>query len=287
MEDFDSNTKLHPYILAFLKFVSEGPLSIVLWIAFGLAVFTFIVTAPWIVRRFYQPPREDWEWLRFFVSRARERAYKELSEAMPHHHRVTLYKYVDVLPVEYRHWSAKTTDVTGSFFAKYRANKKNKSNRSGDYPVNKGWLIPVIRAGYDDIDCSKSTVFVAARDNSLFEGVAGKSWGLKSTVVIKELPEVTSSNNNNRRIYADKSECDRGLVDFMLADTSSQSHKVLPRTIGSIVLVDQKGDNWGVLVFDSRDEDAFPTGVNSGVELNDLFDTTIKGMTKALKGRPE
>lgn len=258
-----------PRALEFTKVLllnQKGQIGTWVWFLLFTSLIAYALLSPWLFSRIAPKWRYDIEWVRFFVERARDRAYCSVDEPLPNHHRVTLFQYVEKLPRGYKHWSS-----------------RDGGPRSGKYPLNKGWLIPVIRASHDDEDCRRSTVFMAARDKSKFEGVAGKAWMLQQTVVLTGLPPVTSSNNNNRRIYADKSSCDRIQVDNMLAG-EAQSGKMLPRTIGAIVIVDNEGAPWGVLVFDSREANAFPDNVNSAVELNEMFSTTIKGMTRALGG---
>lgn len=236
-----------------------------------VASIVWVVSLEALAVKIFRSAKENWEWADFFIDEACNKAYKSKIESpMPNEHRVTLYKYFRVLPKKYRHWS-----MDGKKWA------------HNDFKKDTGWLVPIMRAKHENEHCCNLTVFAASRDNKNFEGIAGKAWATKGSLVIKDLPEVTSSNSNNRKVYADNSYCSRNQVDFMLSDASQGSVKKLPRTIGAITLVDHAGINWGVLVFDSKDPQAFPDNINNAVELNEWFKVITKGLGNALGGKYE
>lgn len=256
---------IRPRLAAFLSL--EYTIT-VLWVVFALAVCIWIFSTKVVVDKICKPAQEDWALVRFFIEEARRQAYeKKIKDPLPDHHRVTLFKYCRTLPKEYRHW----TDPAGTNSAIAR---------------DSGWLIPVMRARLEDEQCHNLTVFAVSRDNKTIEGVAGRAWAVKGSLVQTGLPCVTSSNDKFRKKYADQSHCTRTQIDFMLKDTTNHSDvKSLPRTIGAITIVDNAGEDWGVLVFDSKHERAFPDEISDAVGLNEWFSTITKGLRIALGGK--
>ncbi len=279
----------HSFLVGVLEFLQNA--GNLLWYLLVFGITLTLLGHDRLIAIIRDDPDENWEWVRFFVEQARERAYEELESNKPSHHRVTLYKYCRVLPKGYRHWTANDPDVPGwlpEFLSKRYAQFMINRTRSGDHPIDLGWLVPVMRAQHEDSVCVQSTVFAAAENHELYEGVAAQAWEERATIAKPGLPSVNYSNKSlNRTKYGLASFCDRKLVDFMLekgnvAATNGQP-KELPKTIGAITLINDQGEGWGVLVFDSRDPDAFPNGVNDGAALNALFKTTTKGLSKALR----
>lgn len=268
-------------VVSLLKWL-KGCLSLELMIASGSSILLLIVVLP-VFRSFFERTNEDWSWLRFFVERARNKAYEEILDPEPHYDRVTLFKYVKRLPRKYRHWSAKDLKKWPILNGLGVGTLVNHLNRGGEYRVRSGWLVPVIRSDHDDSSCLKGTVFAVPRgDLDAYEGLGAAAFRKSETIVRIKLPKASSSTNETNRIkYANKSNCPIGMVDVMINSRSSLD-VVLPRTVGAIPLQNSNGGKWGVLVFDSRNADAFPGNVNSALLLNGLFETTINGMVKAL-----
>lgn len=256
--------------------------SVILMVISGIIIIVLLFIFP-LVRKLFERDYEDWEWLRFFVERASEKAYEEIEDREPHYDRVTLFKYVRRLPRKYRHWSAPDLRSWRLFNGLGVGSTLNYFNRGGHYGGRGGWLIPVIRSRHEDVDCLKGSVFAVPKgDMAAYEGVGGQAFRRSLTEVIVKLPRAISSTNVvNRQKYATKCKCPIELVNAMI-DSRSSLDVPLPRTVGAIPIHYANGNKWGVLVFDSRNEDAFPGEVNNAALLNDLFETTINGMVKAL-----
>lgn len=269
------------WVVTSLKWL-QANVSAIAMIISGFIIVVLLFILP-VARRVFERGSEDWEWLRFFVERAREKAYEEIEDKEPHYDRVTLFKYVKRLPRKYRHWSAPELKAWPLLNGLHIGSVWNYFNRGGQYGGRGGWLVPVIRSGHDDTDCMRGTVFAAPKDEmDAYEGIGGRAFRRGRTEVIIKLPRASSSTNEtNRNKYATKSNCPIELVNAMI-DSRSSLDAVLPRTVGAIPIHNSIGSKWGVLVFDSRNDDAFPGEVNTAALLNDLFETTINGMVKAL-----
>ena len=113
-----------------------------------------------------------------------------------------------------------------------------------------GWLVPVLRSGHT-AQVSRS-IFLAPSDGSSHEveGVVGKAWSSKSTVIVDQLKEIRDNSAlRTRKTYATKTFSDVGFVDRYIAQ-----NRTPPRSIGAIP-IEVHGKIWGALVLDSQEPD--------------------------------
>jgi len=266
------------------------------WPAFiqGLVTFLQIYSWPlfsivcvfWLGALLAGRDPSNWPLVNFLVNRARDRAYQTLDSDIRHHHRVTLFKYENRLPKQYKHWSSepvKMYSLRWIFQLIFRRDFK----RGGQYPVKSGWLVPVMRSDSSTEECYIASTFAVPKNNQdAYEGIVGRSYKAQSTVVkTNDLPLLKSSNNGRRlwNQYASKTHCSTGMIESMLTVVEGGPDKRLPRTIGAIPIVVQVGDDtvrWGVMVFDSKAAGILP----DSQQLNAMFSTTIEGIQKAIGG---
>ena len=113
-----------------------------------------------------------------------------------------------------------------------------------------GWLVPVLRSGHT-AQVSRS-IFLAPSGGSSHEveGVVGKAWSSKSTVIVDQLKEIRNNSAlRTRKTYATKTFSDVGFVDRYIAQ-----NRTPPRSIGAIP-IEVHGKIWGALVLDSQEPD--------------------------------
>lgn len=119
----------------------------------------------------------------------------------------------------------------------------------GRFPWS-GWLVPVARSGHTT-QKSRSR-YLAPDDADRCEGVAGKTWARDKELHVRGLPHLTKdSSPADIQKYAEGSWIRTQEVEIGLKGRRAYARSFLGLPI------EVRGKKWGVLVFDSRAEDAF------------------------------
>lgn len=212
---------------------------------YGLIVGAIIYCLGFIGRRSRSP--KDWKLIQYLLDKAQEIAYpQEVINDAKHEHRVTLFRYQSVALV--KHWTRKRKGVSSIIWP------------WGEMNPWSGWLVPIRRSGHTS---QNSRTRFLARENGTSEGVCGLAWSADKTMVLRGLPKVSAQNKHNRQLYADSTNCSKEMIDYMLEHNGGTPP---PRSIGAIP-VWVKGKLWGVLVFDSKTEDAVSRTIEADFQI--------------------
>ena len=195
-----------------------------------------------------------WENIQYLIDGMRDHIWEDFETARMDEHRVTLFQRKS--------------------FALFLRRPKSSMlwpYGRGCHPWS-GWLVPVLRSGHT-AQVSRSIFLAPSGGTShTVEGVVGKAWSSKSTIIINDLKKIhQDSALTTKRTYATKTFCDVGFVDRYLAQ-----NRTPPRSIGAIP-IEVHGKIWGALVLDSQE----PHGVSN--EKTNQFKLTTKLIGKLLE----
>lgn len=190
------------------------------------AIFLFLFFFGRCVKRWGDP----WVWdkIQFILDQYQEKVFD--TDDPKDHHRVTLFKCKRRC-IFARHWSSR------NWFLPW-----------GDTPLISDYLIPVRRSGH--ISQKSSAVFHVPDDSDKAEGVAGRAWSSRKSVVLNDLPDINQKDPGVtvRRRYAENSNSNVEMVNCYI-----EAGRNMPRSIAAIP-VEVYGKPWGVVVLDSRHE---------------------------------
>lgn len=175
-----------------------------------------------------------WEKIHYLVDGMRDRLWEDFETARMDEHRVTLFQRKSFI----------------LFLRRYGASMVWPYGH-GVHPWS-GWLVPILRSGHT-AQVSRS-IFLAPSGGTSHkvEGVVGKAWASKSTIIINDLMEIRQDSAlRTKKAYATKTFCDVSVVNRYL-----DQNRTPPRSIGAIP-IEVHGKIWGALVLDSQD----PRGV--------------------------
>jgi hypothetical protein len=119
-----------------------------------------------------------------------------------------------------------------------------------------GWLIPIVRSGYTTQ--RRKTSFLAPEDDpDKAEGIAGRTWSSGTVILIpdasKNEPSLPALNKVGRKPTDIRPLADAyGKATFVTIDWTLRNMPDARSFMGIPVMV--KGEPWGVIVVDSRDE---------------------------------
>ena len=173
-----------------------------------------------------------WEKIQYLIDGMRDRLWEDFENARMDEHRVTIFQRKSFV-----------------LFLKRPGASMLWPYGKGCHPWS-GWLVPVLRSGHT-AQVSRS-IFLAPSGGTSHkvEGVVGKAWASKSTIIIDELKKIhRGSAPQTIKSYATKTFCDIGVVDRYLTQ-----NRTPPRSIGAIP-IEVHGKIWGALVLDSREPD--------------------------------
>jgi hypothetical protein len=200
---------------------SEAIAAVVLWLQstapLGIMVCTGVSAAGKVARSIIGPPW-IWDSVHEVLDQLRLLAFDKCKTTDPvHHHRVTLFKAV----------------VDPWFPFRIRRYLR--------------WLVPVERSGHTT---RNSSVAFRIPDNAdEAEGIAGQTWAINKVLVVKGLPDIANLKKGQAALVKDYAE-----RTFVTVDWIRKENPVGRSFCG--IPVEVKGKLWGVLVFDSRDENS-------------------------------
>lgn len=105
-----------------------------------------------------------------------------------------------------------------------------------------GWLVPIARSGHTTQRVK--SVFRVPDEADKAEGIAGMTWTMQNTVVIDELPDLNcrATSSQDFAQYADRTK---------ISHETAKSKRPHSRSFMGLP-VSVAGQNWGVIVIDSR-----------------------------------
>lgn len=241
--------KSHPVRKFLFNVFQENIISITAVILF---IWIIIYITDWLYNSFFEIEKKDL--IKFILNQYQSKAFNSNSSDADDYNRVTLFKY------KKRHFRFKNS---------HWLTDKSKLGLIKRI-IPKQYLVFYLRSGKHSQ--KTNAIFPVFDESDRSQGWAAKVWATKGAAFISGLPDVCSdSTKANIRSYANTTYSSEEIIKHYI-----RCKRPMPCSIAA-VLLEVKGEPWGVLVLDSRN----PHGLSQ--HSIDNYRITIASIQKLLE----